>query len=81
MVVGIAYFKDGHTEEITYYKSLTNDGVIFHTSSGWYKYFEYIHELEIGYLIKRHAFYELATDGECWVVGERVTNITRIDLI
>lgn len=81
MAVGIAYFEDGHTEEINYYRGPIGDSINFHTSSGWYRYVEYIHELESGYLVKRHAFYELATDGECWVIGEKATDIDRIELI
>lgn len=54
---GIVYFKDGHAEEITDYKTFGMSGfAAFHAPSGTYYYEETVHKISDGYFAKRHKF-------------------------
>lgn len=57
MPKGIAYFKDGHAEEIIDYRTFGLSGFAgFTTSSGTYYYEENVHKISDGYFAKRHKF-------------------------
>lgn len=80
---GLAYFTDGHTEEILNYLERRNHYVIFCTETGLYKYEEYsepsyeargLREL-ITFRTKDYCFYKhdygIGTFPCCWNVDKR----------
>lgn len=58
MAVGIAYFKDGHTEEILNYNHSYGGTINFVTESGSYWYEETIIQINGGYSAVRDRFYK-----------------------
>lgn len=73
---GIAYFKDGHAEEIISCKNYGMGGFIsFQTISGTYYYEEIVHKISDDYFAKRHVFSKAGS-----IIGKD-TGIDKIVLI
>ena len=80
----LVYFKDGHTEEILFYREREDDALIeFHTVSGRYIYNEYWKTSIHGHTTyKTHDFYESVLSADDFgYVEERLRETDKIEKI
>ena len=80
-MANLAYFRDGHTEEILYYVKYEEGALIeFHTVSGRYIYYEYLQtSIHRHVTYKTHDFYTSVLSADDFgYVEERLRDIDDI---
>ena len=83
-MIGIVYFKDGHTEDILFYTKYEEDILLeFHTESGRYIYYEYITtSIHHHVSYRTHKFFESCISADDFgYVEDRLRETDKIDRI